>query len=167
MATKTERKGYSGLQIALHWAVAALVLIQFLADEPISQAWRALRRGDAAVETGSGVLLHIACGVAVLLLVIWRLALRHTRGAPRLPAEEPAALRFVAAATHIGMYLLLVLLPLSGAVAWFGGVGAAGEVHEIAKTVLLVLVVLHVAGAFFQQFVLKTNILSRMAVAED
>lgn len=166
MPAKPRPQGYSGLQIGLHWAVALLILIQFLGAEGIEEAWDAVRDGGAAVTT-SGVVLHIGVGIAVLALALWRIALRATRGAPDLPAEEPAPLRFIAAATHALIYVLLIGLPISGALAWFGGVDPAIYVHRIGKTVLLVLIGLHVAGAFFQQFVLKTGVLTRMAVPRD
>lgn len=166
MPSKTAPKGYSGLQIGLHWAVAALILIQFLGSEGIEEAWDKVREGGAAITT-SGVVLHIGVGVAVLAFAAWRLLLRKTRGAPELPSEEPAPLRFIAAATHVLLYLLMIALPISGSLAWFGGVDQAIYAHLIGKTVLLVLIGLHVAGAFFQQFVLKTGIMTRMAVPRD
>ncbi len=81
------------------------------------------------------MLLHIVVGFAILALAAWRIVLRATRGAPELPREEPAPLRFIAAATHGLIYLLLVGLPISGAMAWFGGVDPAIYVHLIGKTV--------------------------------
>jgi cytochrome b561 len=68
----------------------------------------------------------------------------------------------IATGTHLGLYLVLLLTAASGSVAWFGGVETAGDVHEAMTTVLLILVGLHVAGALYQQFVLKTNIMDRM-----
>jgi cytochrome b561 len=166
MASKTAPQGFSGLQIGLHWAVALLILIQFLASEGIEEAWDTIRDGGAAV-TSSTVILHIGVGFAVLAFAAWRLWLRKTRGAPSAPAEEPVPLRFLAAATHALLYALLIILPISGSMAWFGGVDPAIYVHVIGKTVLLVLIGLHVAGAFFQHFVLKTGVLTRMAVPRD
>ena len=58
-------------------------------------------------------------------------------------------------------------MPISGAVAWFGGVPEAAAAHVLARTVLLVLVILHVAGALFQQVFLRSNVLSRMLMSED
>ena len=86
--------------LSLHWAIALLVLAQFLNDEAIGAAWRALRRGDAEVPGGFLVTAHVFVGVAILLFSLWRIALRVTRGAPPAPAEEPRPLRLLAAATH-------------------------------------------------------------------
>lgn len=152
---------YTRAQIRLHWAIFVLIALQFVFSDSMSAAWRAFRRGEE-VTFDAMVLSHVAIGGLVLLLVIWRLVLRARIGAPPLPEEEPTILKVTASATHVVLYLLMVILPVSGMVAWFGGVEAAGEAHEIAKTLLLVLVALHVVGALYQQFVLKTNIMQRM-----
>lgn len=155
----TER--YSGAQIAIHWAVALLVLLQFLASESIEQSWRAVRDGGDGQLAGGGW-LHVACGVSIFLLMIWRVVLRLTHGAPSAPAGEPRPLRILAASVHGLIYLLLLGMPLSGAVAWFGGVQAAAVAHVFAKTALLVLVGLHILGALVQQLVFRSNVLLRM-----
>jgi len=41
-------KGYSALQIGLHWTVAALVLLQFVSSSSIDMSWRAYVRHSAA-----------------------------------------------------------------------------------------------------------------------
>ena len=153
--------GYSRAQILLHWIVALLIVPQFLLHDPMKDAWRAFRRGEE-IAFHPLVAAHVFAGIAILLLVVWRLTLRARRGAPEPPESEHPALKLVAKATHAGLYLLLVLLTVSGGMAWFGGVEVAGEAHEVMKTLLLALVVLHVAGALFHQFVLKTNLMDRM-----
>jgi cytochrome b561 len=84
-----------------------------------------------------------------------------------LPAHEPKPLQFLAKATHVLIYALIIGMPISGSIAWFAGVPAAADAHELAKNLLLALVVLHVAGAIFQQFVLKSNVLTRMVMTLD
>ena len=51
---------------------------------------------------------------------------------------------------------------MTGALAWFVGVGAAGEVHELAKPVIIAAVVMHTAGALWQHFYARTDVLRRM-----
>ena len=152
---------YSRAQIALHWGIFLLIALQYLFHEPITKAWHSLREtGDF---TFSPLIAgHVFGGLLILALVAWRIVLRLTRGAPPLPEEEPAPLKLAAAATHIGLYGLMVLMPVSGAVAWFGGVGPAAGAHGVMRILLLALVALHIAGALYQQFVLKTDIMSRM-----
>lgn len=157
----TASLGYSRAQILLHWAVAALIVPQFLLSEGISHAFDTfLERGEVAFSPL--VAAHVIGGALIGLLVLWRLSLRLTHGAPPPPEAEHPALKLVAKAVHGLLYLLLVLLPVSGSVAWFGGVEAAGEAHEVMKAALMALVALHVIGALYHQFVLKTNLLARM-----
>lgn len=155
--------GYSALQVALHWIVVVLVAFQFLAHDGMEEAWRAFRRDEPA-PADSTVLanMHVVAGVLVLLLALVRIYLRFTRGAPPPPQDEPRFLQILAEAVHGSIYLLLLLLPVSGAVAWFLGVEAAGDAHEVLKTLLLVAIVLHVGGALFQHFVRRSDVLIRM-----
>jgi cytochrome b561 len=155
--------GYSVSQIALHWTIAALILVQFLVHDGIEHAWDAFEDGGVLTSGDMPLAyLHIAFGIAVLVLAVARVWLRLTRGAPSLPAEEPAVARIAAHSVHGLIYLLIFLVPLSGAVAWFLGIGPAAEAHEILKSVLLVVVVVHVLGALVQHFVIKSNVLMRI-----
>ncbi|WP_162896762.1 cytochrome b [Ruegeria sp. AD91A] len=156
---------YSRTQIALHWAIFFLIAVQFLFHEPISEAWDQIERG-LPVSFQAPVALHVFGGLLILALAIWRIALRLTRGAPSLPEQETAAMKLAAHATHFSLYALMLLLPVSGALAWFGGIEASAEVHEVMKTLMLVLVLLHILAALFHQFVLKTNLMARMRRVE-
>lgn len=155
--------GYSTAQVALHWSVVVLVVFQFVANSGMAQAWRALRGGT---EPAGDVLLmanlHAAAGILILLLALARVYLKVTRGTPKPPANEPRILQIVAEATHGLLYLLLFLVPLSGAAAWFGGAEQAAAGHVVLKTALMLVVLVHVAGALFQHFVRRTDVLMRM-----
>ena len=156
--------GYSPMQVALHWSVVVLVAFQFLAHAGIEESWRAFLRGNAAPEGDAATLayLHIAAGMLVFLLALARIYLRLTRGAPKPPQDEPRLLQIAAEAVHGAIYVLLLLLPISGAVAWFLGVEAAGNAHAVMKSLLLLAIVLHVAGALFQHFIRRSDVLMRM-----
>jgi cytochrome b561 len=154
-------KRYSLSQILLHWIVALLVLAQVLNDDAIARVWRALRHDPAAIP-GALAQAHVWIGVLVLVLVVWRLGLRLTRGAPPPPADEPRPLRIAAVATQLLLYALLLAVPLSGLAAWFGGVRPAAGLHEALKLPLLALVALHFAGALYQQVVRRSDVLARM-----
>ena len=159
-------KGYSRTQIALHWAVAVLIVLQFVLHEPIAHAWDQVKDG-LAVEFSPLVAVHVFGGVLVLAFALWRLALRKTRGAPPPPAAEPAPLKMAAQIGHLALYALMILMPVSGAAAWFGGVDFAAEVHEAMKPALLILVAVHVAASLWHQFWLKDGLMLRMKRAED
>lgn len=155
------QRGFSLSQILLHWIVALLVLAQYLNDDAIGTAWRALRRGEE-VPANALATAHVVVGCALLALVAWRIALRFARGVPTPPDDEPLILRAVAAATHFLLYALLLVLPLSGIAAWFGGVEQAIDAHRLMEGLLLPLVGLHVCGALYQRFVLRSYVLARM-----
>jgi cytochrome b561 len=58
-----------------------------------------------------------------LVLAIWRLAIRLQRGIPAAPPEESAVLKRIAAATHLVLYLVIFGMPVTGAQAWYFGLG--------------------------------------------
>lgn len=70
-------------------------------------------------------------------------------------------------AGHWALYVLMLALPITGLLAWFGGVTALADPHgEILKVLLWVMIVLHVAAALYHQFVLRDNLLNRMRKPE-
>ncbi|MCY0093159.1 cytochrome b [Hoeflea ulvae] len=152
---------YSRPQIWLHWVMAVLILMQFVLHEQIVAAWEALEKG-LAPDINLAVRSHVIGGGLVLLLVIWRLVLRVRRGAPALPAREHPALKGLAHLTHWSLYALMVILPVTGLATWFGGNETADFIHTTLKFPLIAFVVLHIAGALYQQFVLRTGLISRM-----
>lgn len=157
--------GYSPAQIALHWVVALILVPQFILNDDIGAAFRATMRGTA-VEMTPLAWGHIIGGSLILVLVVWRLVLRGTRGAPPPPEGKAGPATLLAVLVHVALYLVLLVLAGTGLVAWFGGVRSAAEVHEALKLPLLLLVALHVLGALYNQFVLKNGLLSRMARAD-
>ena len=152
--------GYAPRQIWLHWIIVVLVAIQFLFHDDIGHAWHQALRGTGGGYE-AGVLLHIGTGLLILILMIWRFAIRRGRGTPQ-PTQDHRLLNLAGDAVHWGLYAVLVLMPLTGLAAWFGMLHSAGEAHEILKIVLLVLIGLHVAAALFHQFVLRDNLIARM-----
>lgn len=158
----TNVTGYSPIQVALHWIVAILVAFQFFAHDGIETAWSGFIRDEEGTGTSALVGLHIATGVLILVLMLVRLWVRVTRGAPPPPADEPRFLQIMAEAVHVAIYVLLILLPVSGAVAWFLGVKPAGDAHELLTKLLLGVIFLHIGGALFQHFVRRSSVLMRM-----
>jgi cytochrome b561 len=129
-------------------------------------------------------LLHFSLGLAVLVLVVPRLVLRFTGGAPRqIPAQGKLAL--AASIGHAVLYLFLIALPLSGwyaasrlgvPVSFFGmplpaltervqgAPGLIADLHENAGTIILYLAGLHAVMAVWHQFVLRDGTLQRMSL---
>lgn len=155
--------GYSSIQIALHWAVVVLVAFQYVAHSGMEASWNALRGGAQALPGSMSLTyLHIAAGVGILLLALTRIGLRLTRGAPPPPDDEPKLLQLFAEGVHYAIYVLLLLLPISGGVAWFLAIEVAGSIHVLLKNILLAAIFLHVAGALFQHFIRRSDVLMRM-----
>jgi cytochrome b561 len=155
--------GYTGAQIVLHWIMAAMVIFQVLMGENIGPAWNAFRQGTTPAEADLfAANVHVAIGLGVLALAVLRIALRVSHGAPPMPAGQSRLQTGIAHLVHALLYLVIVAMPISGAAAWFGGAETAGQIHHLAKPVIVVAVALHVAGALLQHFVKKTDVLTRM-----
>jgi cytochrome b561 len=152
---------YSRTQILLHWGVALLIVPQFILEDSIGAAWRAIQRGSEAAADPL-VAFHVYGGIAILALVVWRLVLRAWRGVPPPPANESALMVRAAEIGHRAIYAVLIALPLSGLAAWFGGVAIMADVHEVITNALLAVVGLHIAAALWHQFWLKDGLMERM-----
>lgn len=162
---------------ALHWIIAALIILQFvlglIADDlPLGlQKLAMLAR-------------HKSVGITILGLAVIRLAWRVANPVPELPPTMRPYERFLAHVTHGAMYLLLFALPLTGwmmssarnfPVSWFNLVQlpdlvapdealyeTLNQTHEILAWTLAAVVVLHVAAALKHHFVVKDDVLRRM-----
>jgi cytochrome b561 len=156
------RQGYSGLQIALHWVIALLVLFQLIFGESMGEVGRAVARGETPDPTEQALAsAHYWVGIAILALVALRILMRLVQGAP-----EPvgAGLQLKAAKIiHAIFYLLLIAVPVTGLLAVYVN-EEIGEVHEIGKPLFIAFIVLHALGALFHHFKLKDDTLRRMFV---
>jgi len=152
---------YSRTQVSLHWIIVVLMAGQYLLHGGIEAAWQARLDGSLPNEPFPNP--HAIVGIVILALALWRIVLRLRLGAPALPAEEPQGLKVVATVTHLAFYVLLVAMPVSGALAWVAGLEVPASAHEIAAKVMLALIALHVAGAVVQKLWFKTDVMARMS----
>lgn len=172
---------YSRIARTLHWLTVALLVLQIPVGVYMVHRGNTLNLWDNL--TGALYSSHKLVGVTILLLVLWRLLYRLSRGAP---ADEPTLepwQRVVSHLNHWGLYLLLIVTPIAGyigislfpALDIFGLFSLPGLVapdKEAAKTVfavhgllarlLLALIALHVGAALFHYFIRKDNVLGRM-----
>ena len=156
---KTTR-GYSGLQIGLHWLVAILIVASWFTGEGAGDAMEIVEEGGIA-----GFVPHVAIGLAILALVAVRVLVRLGRGAPAAPGT-PGSLQVLAADWgHRLLYLMMIAVPLGGISTWFLGLDV-GEIHELAATLLMLVVLGHALLALYHQYVLKDGLLRRMMKAE-
>lgn len=159
--TRPAPAAYSATQKRLHWAVVALLLAQYLVFDGMGRPFhQGVEAG--AMSYGLTPVAHIAIGVTVLALAVWRVALRIRLGAPDAPEGEPTLARRASKWGHWALYFLLFALPLTGLRGWFWMSYDVADIHAVATNVLLALAGLHVAAALVHQFWWKTNLLARM-----
>jgi cytochrome b561 len=167
---------YATPAIIIHWITAALIFIAF----PLGKYMQDLPLSPQKLELYS---YHKWLGVTVLLLFLPRLLVRLAKRPPAaLPA--PAWQHTAAAVTHFFLYVLIILVPLSGwlmssakgfPVVYLGYlplpdlVGKNKELgdlfkdlHEAASTGLILLVGLHLAAALKHHIIDKDGTLRRM-----
>ncbi|EUJ11657.1 cytochrome B561 [Methylophilaceae bacterium 11] len=128
--------------------------------------------------------LHKSIGVTLLALVIFRLLWRITHKPPALLSSYSAFERKLATGAHHLLYLLMVVLPVSGllmtlyskyGLKWFGLEFLPGldnkdlrdvfkESHEIIGIVILVVIAIHILGALKHKFIDKDTTLQRMTL---
>jgi len=152
-------RSYTLGQIILHWAIAALVIWQLVFGEEM-EALEHPARADATDLFLANT--HIWAGIAILALVAVRILLRVVNGAP--PPDEPSRVTaLLARAAHLAFYLLLVAMPVTGLLHYYGGL-PTGEIHELGKPLFIVLIALHVAATLWHQFVRHDGTLRRMVM---
>ncbi|WP_428686759.1 cytochrome b [Roseibium sp.] len=163
--SKFQPAAYSPFHILLHWIIAALILFQLIFGESIEGLKDALRDGSTP-DTATAFMgnAHIWVGIAILALTVIRLLVRTVSGVPApLPSSKPQEL--AAKGAHILLYLLMIGAPVTGLLAWYGGIHTAEEVHEVAKPLFIILIALHVLGALYHQLALKDGSLTRMVTS--
>lgn len=106
MPQSKARDHYSVIAIVLHWLIAAAIIFQVII------AWR--MHGGKTPEGFALIQLHKSIGITVLLLSLVRLGWRLANPPPPLPASMPGWERGLAKAAHIGLYVIMIGLPLTG-----------------------------------------------------
>jgi cytochrome b561 len=178
MSVRNSHESYSAVAIALHWAVALLVLGAWL----LGQLGDELPRGDPR---DLGRLAHISLGLAIIgfvtVRVLWRVA-----DPPPPPEKSPLGVwgEWAGKAVHSLIYALLIAVPIVGIVEQFargrglpvfglfeiaspwtadrGFAHDVGEVHEALANALMALVGLHAAAALVHHYVFRDRTLLRM-----
>lgn len=168
---------YGWVAMLLHWSMAILILGLlglglYMSDLPKSP--------DKLKLYG----LHKSFGMIVLALAVVRVYWRNTNYKPPLPESMLPIQRVAAYAAHYVLYILIVLMPLSGWLMSSAGgysVSVFGlymlpdliepdhvlhetfeEAHELLAYALMATLVAHIGAAFYHHFIKKDNILKRM-----
>ncbi|WP_295390124.1 cytochrome b [uncultured Thiodictyon sp.] len=168
---------YTATAKTLHWLIAIMILGMlglgfYMHNLPLSPEKLQLYSW------------HKWTGVSIFLLVIIRLAWRVTHEPPPLPASVPRLQQWLAHGVHLGLYVLMLAIPLSGwlmssakgfQTVWFGVLPlpdlvakdkALGDllltVHLSLNLLLVTLLLGHVGAALKHHFIDKDTILTRM-----
>ncbi len=161
MSAQTNR--YDGLARTLHWLMALMILTLivvgvYMSDLPKDDPMRGQLYG-----------MHKAFGALTLILLVVRLAWLRVSPPPALPAVFDGKEVFIIKGVKSLLYLFMLLTPLSGYVmstaagypiSMFGLFDMpmlieknkelaerAGDMHEVFAFTMLLLVVIHAAGA--------------------
>lgn len=173
--TLSPKRAYTRTAKLLHWAIAAVLVAQFIVGWTMPDVHR------DTLPVGL-VGLHLSIGAAIVALVVIRVVWRLTH--PPVRADLSNSLRRISGTTHFLLYALLLAVPLAGwanasargwdvrLLGWIhypalvpphSATGLAlGDIHGSLAWVLLALVVLHIVAGLFHRFVLRDTILARM-----
>ena len=183
--------GWTSQARFFHWATLALIVVQiplgFWMVE-VYEVYSQTYADDTWVMRSS--LAHHTLGFVLLGLTLVRFSWRRRHPAPDLPAELALYKRYLAHFTHVFLYVLLVIYPLSGwaslsayegefPIFFFGWDNVPRIVPQASETALFnyeffadihrycwrvgaVILGLHVFGALWHHFVAKDSVLRRM-----
>ncbi|MCW2270903.1 hypothetical protein D3C77_49280 [compost metagenome] len=90
----------------LHWLMALLILAMLFVGVSMVV--------DLSPRHTMLISLHKAIGLALLILVVVRIAMRLTLPHPPLPRDLPPWQRLAAGASHLVLYALMLAMPLIG-----------------------------------------------------
>ena len=142
------RTRYHTRQLIAHWTIVMLVAMQFLMNAGMQRAFDASEEAGRFVLNG-GVITHAMGGSLILMVMLYRLWLRRTHGAPPPPSTLPHWLQVVSRSTHYAFYGVLIAMPLAGWLAILTLWGWVATIHALTAWLLLALIALHAAGAFW------------------
>lgn len=128
--------------------------------------------------------LHKNIATLILFLIIIRIFWRYTHPAPKLPDSISSTMKRIAHVAHIMLYLILIILPISGCLlSWGAGynvpvaylfnipqwVNKNAQIVAIVKPIHIYLswfagglVVLHILAALKHHFIDKDSVLLSM-----
>ncbi|KTD23517.1 cytochrome b [Legionella maceachernii] len=161
----------------LHWLIAVIVIAMLLGSyflEDLPERY-----------IGFAFMLHKSFGITVLFLMLVRVGWIWRNGKPMLPESVPVWERFLSNFVQYALYFFLILMPLSG---WIMSAAAnkppyffslihltlpgiepnkelahlMKQTHNTVAWIIMILLALHIAGAFKHYFIDKDRVLQRM-----
>lgn len=176
-AASTAVEGYGRVSRLFHWGMALLIATTVpVGIAMTSQGFEGVSDGLYITHKGLGVII----GVVLLGRIGWRLL----RPGPPLPDSVPARERSIASATHVILYVLLLVMVVTGYVRTVGdgfpiellnvlGVPplvpempslarTLAVVHKVTAYVLVALVAVHVSAVAHHALILGDGLFKRM-----
>lgn len=174
---KNSSTSYGSVAQFLHWLIALLVIgmlvMGYFMDDISDKAMK-----------GQVFNAHKVIGVTILVLALLRAGWALINIKPALPFQTPLWQRWAVHLTHLGLYLGIIIMPLSGLI----GAVSAGRpphigsleirlpipqdkntaefmfesIHEPLAIILILLITVHVAAALYHHFIKRDDILRRM-----
>jgi cytochrome b561 len=177
ISMRSSRLRYGAVTQLFHWLTVVLVGTAYI----VSPGGREDRIYSAAFDVARQT--HETIGILVFGLVLLRIVWRLLEPTPE-PAPMAPWMRYSATAAHLGLYALLLAIPLTAiAGAWLEahpltlfGIGNVGpllpqahdlgqsiaNIHTTLGNIIIWLAGLHAAAALFHHFILRDNILTSM-----
>ncbi|HUQ12266.1 MAG TPA: cytochrome b [Steroidobacteraceae bacterium] len=177
MTFRNTTRSWGVVSKTLHWLIVLLIINQWV----IAQRADALPLGAAKLQALGW---HKSFGMTIFALALIRLVWRWANPVPTLEGLAKRWERLLAGASHLLLYGLIFAMPLTGwmmssarnfPVSWFGvfqfpdlvGPDKAlyERMHGLHGTLFAALVLvalLHIAGALKHQFIDKNEVLRRM-----
>lgn len=162
----------------LHWIVAVAVLMMIPAGLVMTQ------EGLPRPVQDTLFIFHKNLGTLLFLVIMVRVIYRLTHRPPPLPESVPLWQRRAAAVSHVMLYVLLVIMPISGFVRvraggypielldrlgfgpWIGKseplADAASALHATAAFLLIAVLAIHIAAALQHALIRRDGVWSRM-----
>ncbi|MDZ7780198.1 MAG: cytochrome b/b6 domain-containing protein [Gemmatimonadota bacterium] len=168
---------YGAVARAFHWGTALAVPVMLgagvlMTSEPLEALADPL------------YVLHKGLGSVLLAVVVLRVLWRLTHPAPRLPSVVPQLQRRIMGMTHVGLYVLLVVMTVSGYIRTVGdgfpielldvlgvppllppmpeAAQLALVVHQITAYLLTALVAVHIGAAVHDALFDRKGVFGRM-----
>jgi cytochrome b561 len=170
------RSHFSAPSRVLHWTMAVLIIAMLFVGVGMVSTVSRLHLTLLA--------LHRPLGIALLVLVVVRAAVRLISGAPAVPADLPGWQRAAAHASHLALYALMAAMPLIGwsmlsaggfPVVLAGGIhlppiaphsvvlyAALRTAHTWLAFALFATVLMHLGAALFHALIRRDGVLASM-----
>ena len=183
MEDSGNKLGFDRTARILHWLSAAFFIAALVIGLYFATLDYRNNKADYAL-FAEWIYWHKTFGVLVFVLVFYRLYHRYKSPPPPMPAASPRWMHLASGASHVSLYALILILPLTGLIA--SDIGNypvklfelipipqfPAENRPLADEILKVhmyigdiaagIVALHIGASLYHHFICKDNILTRM-----